>query len=47
MKFREYNAWTLWVWDDISVTAAGNGAPGFVDEGVCSGRLRRRGKDGS
>ncbi len=33
MKFREYNAWTLWVWDDISVTAAGNGAPGFVDEG--------------
>lgn len=33
MKFREYNAWTLWVWDDIAVAAATDGASGFVNEG--------------
>ncbi|MBN2002176.1 MAG: hypothetical protein JXA21_02365 [Anaerolineae bacterium] len=34
MKFREYNAWTVWVWDDITVVATDSGATGFVEEGT-------------
>jgi len=36
MKFREYNAWTMWVWDDISITDAtgGYGVNNFIAAGT-------------
>ena len=35
LKFDEYNAWTMWIWDDISITDLSSplGESGFLDDG--------------